>query len=677
MRYQVTDSVRILDGVGPRLAEGLSLMGIETIGDLIYWKPRGYLDGSQVVSVSEAKPGAVVALKLTVQTLKQDRVRGGRLPLIRVVAGDETGEIGLQWFNQPYLAPKLQPGREWVVMGKVGWFNGAKVMVSPRLEESGRIIPRYPQTKLVTSTFISKLVSQVIGATEVPEILPDEVRLEYGVLPISEALKYLHQPESMGQVEEASQTLAICEAWQFFRSLSPAETYAKQDGRRIPADADFLAATVAKLPFALTAGQKRVVWDAALQMQDGKVMTRLLNGDVGSGKTVVASLLACLVAKAGYQSIFIAPTEILAQQHYQSIGKLFQEVGLRVALWTGSKKEEAALGEADLVIGTHALLNGGYRVGSVALVVIDEQHRFGVRQRSLLRDAHQVPPHVLSMTATPIPRSLALTLFAGLEVSFLREKPAGRQPIVTELVGSATARSRMEEVILSEVSQGRQVFVICPAITESEDEGEPEQLLHLFPSSTSGAKKAVEQEAARLQERFPNLKIGVVHGKLTSQKKAEVMREMAEGQVDILVATTVVEVGVDVPNASVLVVENAESFGLAQLHQLRGRVGRGTVASYCFLVSSSSSQVARERLSVLVDSNDGFEIAEADLALRGPGDLTGISQAGLPEFRFATLSRLDQLVEVRDRLHAYQQVHPDYKLSESQTTYSGIEVKLE
>ncbi len=677
MRYQVTDPVRILDGVGPRLAEGLALMGIETIGDLMFWKPRAYLDGSQVKAVSEVKPGETVAMKLTVHTMKQDRVRGGRLPLIRVVAGDETGEIGLQWFNQPYLAAKLQPGREYVVMGKVGWFNGHKVMVSPRLEESGRIIPRYPQTKLVTSTFLGKLVSQVLETTEVPEVLPNEVTLERGLLPIATALKYLHQPLSMSEVEEASKTLAVCEAWQFFRSLSPAETYAKQEGRKIPADAEFLAATVAKLPFSLTAGQKRIVWDAALQMQDGKVMTRLLNGDVGSGKTVVASLLACLVAKAGYQSIFIAPTEILAVQHYQSIGKLFQEVGLRVALWTGSKKEEAALGEADLVIGTHALLNGGYRVGSVALVVIDEQHRFGVRQRSLLRDAHQVPPHVLSMTATPIPRSLALTLFAGLEVSFLREKPVGRQPIVTTLVGSAAARSRMEEVILTEVSQGRQVFVICPAITESEDEGEPEGLLHLFSGGEGIAKKAVEQEATRLQGRFPQLKIGVVHGKLTSQKKASVMQMMAEGQVDILVATTVVEVGVDVPNASVLVVENAERFGLAQLHQLRGRVGRGSAASYCFLVSGSSSLQARERLQVLVDSDDGFEIAEADLAQRGPGDLTGISQAGLPEFRFATLSRLDQLVEVRDSLHAYQQLHPEYKLSEGQITYSGIEVKLE
>jgi ATP-dependent DNA helicase RecG len=650
-------------------------MGITTIGDVLFWKPRSYLDGSQVAEVSTVKPGETVAMKLTVQSLKQERVRGGRLPLLTVIAGDETGDITLQWFNQTYLAAKLAVGSEWVVMGKVGFFKGKKVLASPRLEDSGRIIPRYPQTKLVTSTFLSKLAVQALRETEVGEILPEEVRVQRQLLSLKEALQFLHTPTHMDEVGLAQATLSVCEAWQFFRSLTQPEEASQVAGKVVPADAAFLAATVAQLPFELTAGQKRVVWDAALQMQQGKVMTRLLNGDVGSGKTVVASLLACLVAKAGFQSVFIAPTEILAEQHYLSIGKLFQAAGLRVALWTGSKKDEAAILEADLVVGTHALLNGGYRSGEVAFVVIDEQHRFGVRQRSLLRDLHAVPPHVLSMTATPIPRSLALTLFAGLEVSFLRDKPVGRQAIATSIIGNASARSRMEQHIEAAVAEGRQVFVVCPAITEKpEDE---EEVMSLFTGSMGGAKKAVEQEVVRLQERFPKLRIGMVHGKLPPKKKEAMMTAMAAGEVDILVATSVVEVGVDVPNATILVVENAEQFGLAQLHQLRGRVGRSSHASSCYLVSSGGSSLSRERLQVLVDTDDGFAIAEADLAQRGPGDLAGISQAGLPAFHFASLARLDELVEVRDMLRSYEASHPEYKLMEDVPTYSGLDVKLE
>lgn len=678
MRYQLADPIRMLEGVGPRYAEALQGMGIATVGDLLFWRPRSYLDGSRVTQVASTLPGSTVALSLTVLSVKQDRVRGGRLPLLRAVAEDETGEIVLQWFNQPYLATKLAVGSTWVVMGKVGAYKGQKVMVSPRLEVTGRIIPRYPQTKMVNSGFLSKLIAQVITATVIPEILPKQVRESQGLLELSQALRKLHQPETMDEVTEAQATLAVVEAWQFFRSLDPAREAEALPGRVIPADSAFLAATLAQLPFTLTSGQKRVVWDAAQQMEKGHVMTRLLNGDVGSGKTVIAALLACLVAKAGFQSLLVAPTEILAEQHYLSIGRLFQAAGLRVARWTGSKKEVSALDEADLVIGTHALLHGGYREGKVGLVVIDEQHRFGVRQRSLLRDAHAVPPHVLSMTATPIPRSLALTLFAGLEVSFLREKPAGRQPITTKLVGSAAARGVMEDHILRETAAGRQVFLVCPAIVEQpEEEDGGSAPLSLFAMGIGGAKKAVEQEVVRLQKRFPNLAIGMVHGKLPAKKKEAVMQQMASGELAILVATSVVEVGVDIPNASILVVENAEQFGLAQLHQLRGRVGRGEVASTCYLVSERSGVVARERLEVLVTSDDGFEIAEADLAQRGPGDLAGIAQAGLPAFRFASLTNLEQLVAVRDMLRKYQEENPDYLLEDEIPTYSGIDVKLE
>lgn len=677
MRYQVSDDVRVIDGVGPRFAESLQAMGIHSIADLLFWKPRNYLDGSNPQLISEISIGSNVALKVRVHSSSAHRLKGGRLPLVRAVVGDESGEILLQWFNQPYISQKLREGEEWIVLGKVSVFQGKKVLVSPRLEKEAVIIPRYPQSKLVNSSFLHKCIKHVLSSVEIHEVLPDEVRLNKSYLTLDDALRKLHAPESIEETREALRTLEVVEAWQFFATLqlsNPDQEVVK--GRIIAADAAFLAAVVAKLPFQLTASQKRAVWDIAQEMAQGKVVTRLLNGDVGSGKTVVGALLACLVAKAGLQTLVVSPTEILARQHYESIGKLFQSSGLRVALWTGNKKELSATEEADVVVGTHALLYGGWREGQVGLVVIDEQHRFGVKQRAKLRESHILPPHVLSMTATPIPRSLALVLFAGLDVSFLREKPEGRLAVETMVVTTSGERDTMEAYIADEVSQGRQVFVVCPAILEknsdeieSSEEGEDLTLFALEGSLQE--KKAVESEVKRLGIAFPNARIGMVHGKLPASKKAEVMRAMAAGDIDILVATTVVEVGVDIGNATVLVVENAERFGLAQLHQLRGRVGRGSYQSRCYLVSERSTVLARERLEVLVTSNDGFEIAEADLAFRGPGDLRGYSQAGLPEFKFASLSSLENLIEVRDMLRTYCETHPHYKLQHEVITYSA------
>lgn len=666
MRYQINDPVRILEGVGPKVAENLQRMGIETISHLLQWYPRRYIDGSQPVPVASAATGIEQAFRLTVQEVKEGFTRNRGVKTLSVRCEDESGSILVQWYNQPYLKQKLVPGSVWIMIGTVTYFRDGRTLLAPRLEQRPVIIPIYPQSGSVNSRLLHTLIKQALPETMLHDPLPEEVRLTQGLLGLKEALTALHTPTESREIEPAQDTVAFQEVWNFFMQLEQSQSHIQaEEGIVIPADTDFIHKITETLPFTLTDGQKRAIWESAQGMASGTVMTRLLNGDVGSGKTVVAGILACLVAKAKYRTAFLAPTEILAEQHYATLQQLLQRSGLKIGLWTASHQEKD-VAEADLIVGTHALLYEKISLSPLGLVVVDEQHRFGVEQRTKLRENQQRIPHFLSMTATPIPRTLALTLFANLEVSQLPERPAGRLPIKTFIIDNDPYRNRMNQRMAEEIAAGRQVFVVCPAIKVKEQKEEEAGELMLFEEgSFQQGKRAVEEEIARLKKLFPTFRIETVHGKLKPAQKAEVMARMNAGEIDILVATSVVEVGVDIPNATVLVIEGAESFGLAQLHQLRGRVGRGSHQSYCFLCPHKMSQKIRERLQVIADSNDGFVIAEADLAQRGPGDVQGLSQSGLPDFRMASLTDLLFLQRVRDVVRSYLGNHPDYTWTNS------------
>ena len=679
MRYQLSDSVRLIPGIGPKVVEHLAAMEITMVSDLLHWFPRRYIDGSHPILLTAARFGEMSAFRLTVDRVEEGRTRNRNLKVLRVFCSDDSGEVSVQWFNQPYLKTKLQPGTSWIMIGAVQWFQGGRSLNSPLIEARPVILPVYSQTHSVTSKMLRTYLSAVLSNLELQESLPSD--LENAALDLSylEALQRVHIPTSMDDVLAAQQALAFREVWDYFMQMEAGkEERSGTRGEIIPLNLAQLRNIVERFPFTLTAHQKRAIWDMLQELASGTLMTRLLNGDVGSGKTVVAGTLAAMVARSGFQSVLLAPTEILAVQHFTTLRTLLGDT-VSLGLWTGSTKQ--ADGEqTDIIVGTHALLYDTIELSRLRLIVIDEQHRFGVRQRAVLREGQSVAPHVLSMTATPIPRTLALTLFADLEVAFLKGKPAGRQEVVTQLVRTASERARMEGCIADELSQGHQVFVVCPAIVAAQSEGVSGEALELFGEEDrlASAKKAVEAEAERLRREHPEYgEIVALHGKMRPKEKAAIMEAVHGGRIQVLVATTVIEVGVDIPNATVLVVEGAEHFGLAQLHQLRGRIGRGTAASYCFLCPSSASQSALERLRVLVDTNDGFAVAEADLAERGPGDLQGMNQSGLPDFRMVRLSDIDFLQSVRQALTSYLKNHPNYVQEWSGKSYSISKSGLE
>jgi len=663
MRYQLDDSVRLIQGVGPAVSEHLRLMGILTIADLLGWYPRRYIDGSNPVPVASAEVGVEQAFRLTIEDVKEGYTRKRGMRSLTAVCSDESGSVHVMWYNQPYLKQKLQPGSTWIMIGSLApVYRGQRMINAPQLEARPVIIPVYRQSGNISSRFIRSLIAKCLGETLVEESLPDQIRESHDLQQTKTALRYVHQPTTQEEIEQGHNTLAFEEVWEFFLGIEQnMAVVQEQQGVRIPSDVSFYEKVKQTLPFVLTTGQDVAIQQCLTDMAKGVPMTRLLNGDVGSGKTAVAGVLATMVAKAGYKTVFLAPTEILAEQHFKSLQSLLQHTGARVGLWTANH-QEVETATADIIVGTHALLYDKISLAPLGLLIVDEQHRFGVQQRSLLREKSEKPPHLLSMTATPIPRTLALTLFADLQVSSLKERPAGRIPVKTFLIDNEPYQRRMYEKIAEEVAVGNQVFVVCPAIREKIVEEDVEVELTLFDEDMQKGKRAAEEEAVRLQKLFPTLRVGLVHGKLKPAAKAAVMEAMNAGTIDILVATSVVEVGVDIANASVMVIEGAESFGLAQLHQLRGRVGRGSAQSFCFLCPHKMSQKIRERLNVLVNSSDGFVIAEADLALRGPGDIQGLSQSGLPDFRMASLTDLEFLQRVRTAVQVYRKDFPGKKV---------------
>ncbi|HSI21163.1 MAG TPA: ATP-dependent DNA helicase RecG [Verrucomicrobiae bacterium] len=670
MHYRAHDSVRLVPGVGPKTVEHLERMGIRSVFDLLHWFPRRYIDASNPLPLNLVQFGFPVAIRVTVDSLVKKRTKRG-LSFVDAEVSDDSGvPLTLRFFNQPYVDKKLTIGSTWTCVGAIERFHGQNILPSPVLLDEPQVIPVYPQTKGVTSWMLQKFIRQVINDAEIEDIVPDSLREREELPPYRDMLRLIHQPVSMADEEQGRKAMAFIEAFSFFMNVAQSQQLqVRMAGSIIDVPVEWLKNVVESLPFELTAGQKRVVWDSLTDMKSGKLMTRLLNGDVGSGKTVVAALLAACVAQTGKKSIILAPTEILAQQHAKTVAELLKTAGCRVALWTAATKEDAD--SADIIVGTHAVIHDNFAVKNVGLVVVDEQHRFGVKQRAALRDKQEHPPHVLAMTATPIPRTLALVLFADLQVSFLKEKPKNRQVIHTDII-PINRRREMEGRIAQEVAAGRQVFVLCPLIEKEEvfTEGEPV----VDPKEI----KTVSKEAERLRKEHPEFgRVAELHGRMKAKEKEALMAEVKAGKVDVLVATSVIEVGVDLPNATVMVIENAERFGLAQLHQLRGRVGRGKEQSYCFLCPTIGGGPAIERLKALVEYESGFDIAERDLELRGPGDLTGIVQSGLPDFKMARLTDLEFLQRVKGVVQTYVEEHPEFPVQWQERGLSSAVAGLE
>ena len=633
---KLSDPITILKGIGPTKAKQFENLNIFTLRDLICHFPRGYEDRTKLTTIDKLEVDTPACFRAMVMNHpRTNHIRKG-LDLTKVQVADHTGRLNVTFFNSKYAAEQLQYGREYIFYGAVsGDFIGYN-MTNPVFETldsqpvtTRRILPIYPLTAGLTNAALLKAVRQALAICDPPaEILPEAVRRQYGILPAERAYYAIHEPATMAEAELAKRRLIFEEFFVFSAGLSLLR--ASRGSKQIPPYTNCnLQPFHAALPFRLTGAQNRAIAEILSDFRRGTPMNRLVQGDVGSGKTMVAAAAAYCAAGNHKQSAMMAPTEILAEQHYHSLSRLLSPLGLRLGLLTGSMKEKekkavrAALadGAIDLVIGTHALITDSTTFQDLGLVIADEQHRFGVAQRSKLSAKGQ-DPHLLVMSATPIPRTLALIMYGDLEVSILDERPPGREDVDTFLVNESY-RPRINAFIRKQVAEGHQCFVVCPAVEENEELG----------------IKAAEVWAQTLQQTvFPDLRVALLHGQMKGSEKEGIMAAFARGEADILVATTVIEVGVDVPNATLMVIEDADRFGLSQLHQLRGRVGRGNAKSYCILTSQSRSTETLQRIKAFCKTNDGFRIAEEDLKMRGPGDFFGSRQSGLPTFRVADLS---------------------------------------
>ncbi len=633
---KLSDPITILKGIGPSRAKQFENLNIFTLQDLICHFPRGYEDRTKLLTISQLEVDTPACFKAMVMgTPRTSHIRKG-LDITKVQVADHTARLSLTFFNNKYAAESLRYGQEYIFYGAVsGDFIGYN-MTNPifELPESApvttrRILPIYPLTAGLSNAVLMKAVQQALAICDVPEeILPEPVRQEYGILPAQRAYYAIHQPQSMAEAELAKKRLIFEEFFVFSAGLSLMR--ASRNGKTTMAYKNLdLKPFLAALPFAPTGAQQRAMEEIIRDFSKGVPMNRLLQGDVGSGKTIVAAAAAYCAVNNHKQAAMMVPTEILAEQHYQSLSRFLSPLGISVGLLTGSMKEkdkkalrsDLAEGRLQLVIGTHALLSTSTEFLDLGLVIADEQHRFGVGQRAKLA-AKGTDPHLLVMSATPIPRTLALIMYGDLDISILNELPPGRQSVDTFLVNESY-RPRINAFIRKQVAEGHQCFVVCPAVEENEDLG----------------IKAASVWAETLQKTvFPDLRVQLLHGQMKGLEKEAAMADFARGGADILVATTVIEVGVDVPNATLMVIEDADRFGLSQLHQLRGRVGRGSAKSFCILTSQNRNPETLQRIKAFCKTTDGFRIAEEDLKLRGPGDFFGQRQSGLPAFRVADLS---------------------------------------
>ncbi len=668
-------SVTAMSGIGEKRRQLLARLEVTTIRDFLRYYPRRYEDYSQLKTVDQLVFGERVSLLATVWEAGGRTTHSGP-HIFRAILSDTTGTIEVTWFNQPHLAKRIRPGMQLLVSGKVDEYLGRLTMNAPEFELVGRtdvtnarILPVYSLTEGLTQRWMRSAMRRALDvwADRIPDALPDELRATHGLLPLSRALWGIHLPDSQEHLAAARRRLAFEEALHLqLGLLRRRSNWKAQPAQQITAPIARLENLRKALPYELTGAQRRSLEEMVRDMASGEPMHRLLQGDVGSGKTAVAALLLVLTADAGYQAAMMAPTEILAEQHYKNLTKLlahFPEPRPTLGLLTGSvigtEREEVYGGLADgslqVVVGTHALIQETVEFQELALVVIDEQHRFGVEQRGSLR-GKGYNPHLLVMTATPIPRSLELTVWGHVDVSVIDEMPPGRQPVRTRVM-QPRERGRAYTFIQKEVDQGRQAFIIYPLIEASEK---------------IDARAAVDEHERLQKEVFPKFRLGLLHGRMRADEKDAVMSRFVDGEIDVLIATSVVEVGIDVPNATVMLIDGAERFGLAQLHQFRGRVGRGGHQSHCLLLAESGSAEARERLAAVAATNDGFLLAEKDLDMRGPGEFLGTQQSGFPSLPMAVFANTRLLHSVRQVAQQLLERDPGLSLPEHRLLHERV-----
>jgi ATP-dependent DNA helicase RecG len=640
---------------------------VTTIGDLLHLFPHRHEDYTRLKPIGKLAYGEQVTIIGTIRSTRLKRTRGGAA-VVNTIVADGSGMIQATWFNQPYLADQFKRGRQIVLSGKVDEYLGRRVMSSPTWEpldselvHTGRLVPVYPLTRGLNARWLRKIMKRTVDywTKRLPDYMPTRIRERLSLMPLERAVAQVHFPDDARSLTQARRRLGFDE---FFilqiGVLRQRQQWQSHPGIPVPVDRSILDGFLGELPYRLTGAQQRALDEILGDISGDRPMSRLLQGDVGSGKTVVAVAAMYLTVRAGYQAALMAPTEILAEQHFKSVVEMLAAHGISVCLLTGSvpaAEKQATYaglgsGEIQILVGTHAVIQEDVRFRNLALAIVDEQHRFGVRQRSVLR-GKGYNPHMLVMSATPIPRTLALTAYGDLDFSLIDEMPPGRQPIQTKWFMDSE-RERAYQFLRSQIEKGRQAYVICPLVEESEK---------------IEAKAAVEEYERLSKSIFPDLRLGLLHGRLKGAEKESVMRQFNEHELDILVSTSVVEVGIDVPNATVMLIEGANRFGLSQLHQFRGRVGRGEHSSYCILLADSTTDVSEERLRAIEDTQDGFKLAEKDLEMRGPGDFFGTRQSGLPELKLASLGDTPLLVLARREAQDLFAIdpslsHPDHRL---------------
>ena len=697
--------------IGPIYLKRLHKLGIKTLRDLFYHFPFRYDNFSNVKKIREIKIGEEVAVEAEVKKINTRRTPKKKMFLTEALIEDNTGTIKAVWFNQPYLTENLKPGTKASFAGKVKESGRDIFLSNPAYEKidsasnlihTQGLVPVYPETEGLSSRWIRFIIYPLLQKylPKIEEFLPKEILKEKNLPDIKKALFQIHFPENKTQAERAKKRFSFEELFliQLYYQKQKKKLQSQKGAKIIPKK-EFIEEFKKNLPFSFTEDQKKAIREILDDMQKGVPMSRLLEGEVGSGKTVVATLAAFVTVRNGYQAVIMAPTEILAEQHFKEVSKLLSGLNIRIGLltseeskfaWKNSNKtllfseqplkdriliEGVKNGKIDILIGTHSLIQERVKFKNLGLVIVDEQHRFGVEQRASLshktNKEKNIIPHFLSMTATPIPRTLALALYGDLSISQIKQLPKGRKKIITKVVPSSK-RQKIYEFVRKEIQQGNQAFVICPLIEESKKLSRPSPKTEFGVYLSLTGVAAAEKEFKKLKEKiFPDLRVGLLHGKMKQREKEKIMRNFRNGKIQILVSTPVIEVGIDVPNATVMIIEGADRFGLSQLYQFRGRVGRGKKQSYCFLFTESPAKRTRQRLNAIVSAKNAFELAEKDLKIRGPGDFIGKRQSGIPDLTMSSLSNLKLVKEVKEEVEKILKKDPELK------NYPKLREKLE
>lgn len=676
-------------GIGPKFFERLKKFGLENVKDLLWHFPFRYEDFSTISKISDLKINASATISGVITDIKVHRTWKRRMFVVEALVADDTGSIKAVWFNQRFLLSVLKRGKVISLAGKVvETGKGGICMTHPIYEfteamvnedetrHTGRLVPVYPETKRLTSKAFRYLIKPLLENLEkVQDPLPPEILKQNKLPEINLALNHVHFPETLRQAQTAKKRFSFEDLFLLqLANIRLRLLLSREKARSFSLDAEFIKALLSKLPFELTQSQKQALFEVLKDFEKGHPMNRLLQGDVGSGKTIVAAMAAMVAARGGSQSAFMAPTEVLAHQHYATLKKFFSDFTAGIGLLTSSsakvfygdgleeeiKKQDLikkiSSGEVKIVIGTHALIQKNIKFNDLAFVVIDEQHRFGVKQRAELTDqSPDILPHFLSMSATPIPRTLTLTIFGDLDLSIINELPKGRKEIITKIVAPEN-RDKAYAFIRGQVKKGRQVFVICPRIEKEDEEEKMLRMQDIFQLEIKSVKEEFEKLSKKV---FPDLRVGLLHGKLKAKEKADIMEKFKNKETDILVSTSVIEVGVDIPNATIMMIEGSERFGLAQLYQFRGRVGRGEHQSFCFLFTDASGQSVFTRLNSLLEAKNGFELAEKDLAIRGPGEFLGQSQTGRPDLAMKAIQNPELVKSSREAAKTILEKDPE------------------